>query len=324
LGGLSKRVTLVDQLSHTTNAPLVIDSGNLFFKPGISEHTVSSAAQTKATIIAQTFLAGQNAVIAIGSNDLAAGPSFLKKLEKKHSFQFLSANLATAGTDTPLFKPFTTKKTGDLHIAIIGLTGRPLPPSPSAPLSLLSWKKILPKLLERLRTQADMIVLLSNLPPHENIKIAQNFDTINIIFQSGNTTKGNIPPYIINNTLVCQTTTRGRYQGVLEIKWNESRKWQKHATAKMELNHIKAQLEQVNQKILQGEQRQPGEARQGSRLKGLQRLKQRLAGQQDQLQQQVNDSKSSGATYNNRFIALSSQVEDDPQTVKLIRAAKLR
>ena len=324
MGGLSKRISLVNQLSHTTNTSLVIDSGNLFFKPGLSKHTVTSTAQLKATVIAQTFLAGQNAVAAIGSNDLAAGFSFLKKLEKKYSFEFLSANLTIAGTDTPFFSPFTTQKIGDLHIAIIGLTGLPLSPAPKNHFSLLSWEEILPKLLEQLRTQADMIILLSNLPPLENTQIAQNFDAINIIFQSGNTTKGNIPPYIINNTLVCQTSTRGQYQGVLEIKWNKSKKWQMHATAKMDLNHINAQLEQVKQKILQNEQGQSREVRQESRLKGLQRLKQRLTGQRDQLQQQINESNSVGATYSNRFIALSSQVKDDPQTVEMIRAAKLR
>ncbi|MBM9512883.1 hypothetical protein [Desulfogranum marinum] len=304
----------------------MLDSGNLLFKPRRSGQTVSSTDQAKATIIAQTFIAGQNVVAAVGSNDLVAGSSFLKKLEEKYSFHFLSANLAAAGADKPIFQPFTFKMIDhDFHVAIIGLTGRPLSHLPSEQFSLLSWETILPKLITQLSSHADMILLLSNLPSQENEKIAKKFDAINIIFQSGNVSRGNSPPYLVNNALICQTTTRGKYQGTLEIKWNESRKWQKHAKIRIELKQIKRQLQLVTQKIEQSKQVDSGTKRHENRLLGLQRLKQKLEGQQKQLQQQLNHNKSyQGATYNNRFIALSSKVEDDPQTVQRIRAAGIR
>lgn len=303
----------------------MIDSGNLLFKPRRSGQKISSTDHTKATIIAQTFIAGQNAVAAIGSNDLVAGSSFLKKLEEKYSFHFLSANLTAAGTDKPIFQPFTIKMIDhDFHAAIIGLTGLPIAHLPSEQFSLLPWETVLPKLIKQLSSHADMILLLSNLPPQENRKIAEKFDAINIIFQSGNVSKGNIPPHIVNNTLICQTTSRGKYQGILEVNWKESRKWHRQAEIQKELKQIKRQLELVTQKIEQSEQVESGKKRLENRLIGLQRLKQKLEGQQKQLQQQLNDNKSyQGATYNNRFIALSPKVGDDLQTVKRIRAAGL-
>ena len=304
---------------------MVIDSGNLLFKPGLSGEKVSAAAHTKATIIAETFIAGLNAVTAIGRNDLAAGPLFLKKLEEEYSFQFLSANLVASDTDTPIFQPFTTKMIGDLHIGIIGLTGSPLPSLPREPVSLLPWETVLPKLIKQLSSKVDMLILLSNLPPQESRKIAQEFDAVNLIFQSGNTTKGNNSPYTIRNTLICQTATRGKYQGVIEVKWNESRKWQTHAKTATKLYRIENQLEQVAQKIQQSEEEQSDKNRKNTRLIGLQKLKQKLVGQQKHLQQQLNENKKDQrATYNNRFIGLSPRLADDPQTVKRIREIRLR
>jgi 5'-nucleotidase/UDP-sugar diphosphatase len=58
----------------------------------------------------------------VGERDLALGLPFLKELEKKARFPFVSANL-TGKDNALLFKPYVIKRVGQVNVGIFGITG---------------------------------------------------------------------------------------------------------------------------------------------------------------------------------------------------------
>ena len=207
---------------------LALDSGALLFK---NEKLPPEQSQ-QLTVTAQGIVAAYNkmsfAAVGVARQDLAAGLPFLLAVQKKSSFPWLSANLVSRTGRKPWFKPHTLITAGGMRIAVIGLTDQ-------GPDSLFTekddaviapWEEILPKEIEKLRGQAEMTILLSNLPAAINRKIAESHPEIHLILQGGNS-KGNLPPERVNNTLITQVEAQGKSVGILEVHWNaQSKKWE--------------------------------------------------------------------------------------------------
>lgn len=164
--------------------------------------------------------------VGIASQDLAAGMEFFNQIAKQSKFPWLSANLVEKYNKQPIFAPSIIKKTGEITIGVIGITG----PDAASLLEekdnaiILAWQEVLPNLVKDLALQCDLLVLLSNLTFSENQKIAETVPQIHLIIQSG-TSPTNLPPQKINNTLIMQTEKQGKHLGELQINWHKSGIW---------------------------------------------------------------------------------------------------
>lgn len=158
--------------------------------------------------------------MAIGPYDLAAGVDFLT-VSRDKGFPWLSANLLDIHRKH-LFQPSIIKEFKGFNVGLIGLTGRVSKLSDSY--ILASYQDVLKEELEKLSDQCDFIILLSSLSPKENKQISLDYPNINIIF-SATGHGSNTTPRLSNNSIITQTLSKGKYQGLLSITLGNTPKW---------------------------------------------------------------------------------------------------
>lgn len=295
---------------------LIVDAGNLLFPTRVNQQKMS-AAKLKADAIARVLLDKQKVISSIGYNDLIGGISFLQQLEQKYALNFLSANL-TDNNKTLLFSPYVRRQVGELSIGIIGLTGNQVPNALKGAVRIAPWQETLPRTLDELAQTTDMIILLSSYSAQENQHIAETFGPIRVIIQAGSP-KGNINPWVTHNTLLCQTADRGKYQGALSLHWKEKGKWAIKSNTGAQLKKIEKQLQQVESRLDQLNQKKKSEPQHEQKIHKLRQLEQQLLVKRDTLVQKINNPNTAGPTYQNRFIALTPRMENDPETLQLLQ-----
>jgi 5'-nucleotidase/UDP-sugar diphosphatase len=158
--------------------------------------------------------------VAISSLDVAAGVRFIQQTKEK-GFPWISANLVDADGKA-LTSSYVTKRIGTLTVGIIGLTDDI---GVNKSFRLLPYQKSLQSTINDINKNCDILILLSNLPGATNKTIAKKFPEIDIIMSSDRTL-GNMVPMIVGNTLITQTSSRGKYLGKLDVTWNKGTEWQ--------------------------------------------------------------------------------------------------
>jgi 2',3'-cyclic-nucleotide 2'-phosphodiesterase (5'-nucleotidase family) len=256
--------------------------------------------------------------VAVGPLDLVAGIDFLKNQHNAH-FTWISANLVNTD-NSPVFKSYIIKKTGQSKTGIIGLTHRAtfLP----SDLHIVDWQTILPKLLQKLSKECDHIILLSNLPQKENVEIAQAYPDIRVIL-SADLQFGNLSPVLNNNTLITQTANRGQYLGLLNIEWGSSGKWE--FDLGKQLSVLNSQIDGINRKIQRMESQENSLPDMNQRLEQAINEKQNITLQIDSLNQKAREDgikKVKPSTFTSNFIALNSSLPDSPDIEKIISGMK--
>lgn len=225
MGGQSKKATIVKMLATNPAWPaLVAESGNLLFK----NDTLSPESLAPAKIVAEGVLQATTALggafAGIGSRDLAAGESFLRRHHHPPAFSWLSLNVVDPAQGKPLFVPVLFKQVGQARVAIFALTDHAPFTRPNGSFRVAPWQEVLPKALASIEGKADFIVLLSNYDLTINKEIANTCTSLDLILQSGHVI-GNMQPLLIEHTLIAQTETKGRYLGVLDIQWQGHGRW---------------------------------------------------------------------------------------------------
>ncbi len=157
--------------------------------------------------------------VAISASDIEIGEEFLEDTLNE-GFPWISANLVDENGE-PVSTPYVIKTINSLKVAIIGLTETM---SPSSKYSTLDYAKPLTRLRKQLTAQSDIIILLSNLQAKVNQVIASQFPEINILISSDKAL-GKMAPKVVNNTLITQTSSRGKYLGKIDIEWNHGDTW---------------------------------------------------------------------------------------------------
>lgn len=224
MGGLSKKAFLIKGLDNDPARPaLLVNSGNLLFPANQLEPSEAEAAKIAAETVVRATSAMGGTFAGIGSHDLAAGIAFLDKVQSPQ-FKWLSLNLIDPASRRPLFAPQWTQQVGDIRVALLALTDHTAFPAAQREFEVLDWRVSLPDALAKAEQQADCILLLSNYSYGENQEIAKRFSSIDLILQAGYA-MGNRAPLAVNNALIGQTETRGKYLGVLDITWNGRSRW---------------------------------------------------------------------------------------------------
>ena len=280
--------------------------------------TTEEAAKRTAQGIAAAVSAMGIRAVGIAPHDLAAGLPFLKQLARENNLNFLSMNLYPNRGTAPVFKPYLLTRAGTLKIAILGLTGNPGNILQNKGFHILPWQSTLPKILQEVEKQADMIILLSSEPRRTNEEIARKFSNIHILLQSGQG-GGNQPPVNINNTLLCQTAPRGKYVGFLQIDWNDARTWGIAVPGRLQKEQNR--LDRINWQIGRMQKRNPEQAL-AKNTRYQQLLNNRAQSEQfiqKQLQAQKENSTQTqtACSYKNSFIALKTSLPED-KTIKAI------
>lgn len=196
---------------------LLLDTGKSLFKG--KTHNNQEPQLTKAQDIAKAYMLMGYDAVAISGGDVNAGSLFLKQT-LEIGFPWLSANLVDNNGEA-VAPSHLIKTVNSLKIGIIGLTDDI---TFSDKYSLIDYQPALTDLLKELEADSDMIILLSNFSGDINRRIATEFSTIDIII-SADGSLGNMAPEFVGQTLITQTSSRGKYLGTLEIEWNGGKSW---------------------------------------------------------------------------------------------------
>jgi len=324
LGGLSKKGFQFNTIAHEAGTPrLTLDAGALLFKRNtLTANQEGQEKRTAAALVAAYDQMGYDAVC-VGGQDLIAGLPYLREVSKDAKLAWLSANLVNQANNKPLFKASVTIKRGGIKVGVIGLTGpAPLPVAEEA--VILPWDQVLPGLVKTMAKKHDLLILLSNLPPAENQRIAETYPDLALILQSG-ATDNRISPEPIGNTVIANTAPQGKYIGVMEISWQPTKRWANPKLAA--LVKKKADLEQVRWELSRFQQDKDPETALRNQPQQLQTYhvflgqEQTLRAEIDQLSQAVGqkgEATGEPSTYRNRFVAMEKELPDQPEIVALL------
>ena len=297
----------------------------MFKKPDIAPlHLPPEKAQAEGIVAAMNSM--HYSAAGVAAEDLAAGVDFLRDMQKAASFSWLSVNLQDTKRGKPLFLPHILHQVGDITIGVIGLTG-PLKKNQNSDLlaniSVLPWVDTLPKLINGIKEQVDMIILLSSYPESVNKVIAKRFKDIHLIIESGGKA-GNKEPELINNTLLCRTMERGKYLGVLRIDWKKSATWGKNIDKK--IKELRNKLDRVLWLLGRLEKEKAGQDLSGNkRYQTLLQERKELNEEIERLQASVKtESAEAPSTYSNNFIALATSLPDDPEVKAIVLKTRRR
>jgi len=263
--------------------------------------------------------------VGITRHDLAGGLPFLKQISGRAEFPLLAANVVFKSTGKPIFTPQVIRHAGTLSIGIIGIAD-PGPPSSFTAdddAEIIPWQKVLPALVAELAPQCDMIILLSNQQLLENKEIVQTVPGIHLIIQAG-TSSANLAPIKINNTLIVQTASQGKYLGWMEINWLANREW-RDDTLKEELALKKRELTAMSRKDKSAaETAGPEDTKRDDAALAIRKeqLVEQIQGLEAAIVQKNRERPTS--SYSNHFMALDKNLPDNPQVLAVVEETKQR
>ncbi len=220
MGGLARKSTIINDNRKDGYSQLIVDAGNLFFKkdnisPGVTMETSKATAE----IIVNCFNAIGCDAFSPSSQDFAGGFDFLKSLEEKANFPFISANI-TNKFGEQIFEPYVIKVIKDKKVAFIGLSSK----FNSDGIIVKDPFKTLEKYLNEIQSKADMIVLLFNAS-EKDLKTLKNKDyNIDLAIRS----RSNLPAKTStdggkNSIPIYSLGSRGKYLYDFDVRINDSR-----------------------------------------------------------------------------------------------------
>lgn len=187
--------------------------------------------------------------VALSSTDLSAGYDFFRQTDH-NSFPWVAANIYNQNSERP-FSPYIIKKIDRLTIGIIGLTGDV--GNSIGDFVINDWRIALQKELPLLEERCDVLIVLSTLSSLENRELQQDYNQIDIIV-AADPKQTNLPPKILESSLLTQSGGRGKYLGKLDITWNGGGKW---LVASSDFSaQVKSRLRSIESQLFQLEKRQ--------------------------------------------------------------------
>jgi hypothetical protein len=221
LGGLYKKATYLEQIRKSQTGLVVVDSGDLLNEDEEIPENVQQSARLKADVIAQIYKYVGIDAVNIGELDLVLGIDYLKELEKKHSFPFISANLVD-DKDAPIFKRYVIKKVSDKNVGIFGVIGDTS--EMTAKVSEITKDAVFIQdplqaaeaIVKELSGKVDYIVALTHQGTNRDWVIARRVKGIDLVV-GGHDKQKTKEPFEAEKTLIVQAGEKGQYQGILEV-----------------------------------------------------------------------------------------------------------
>jgi 2',3'-cyclic-nucleotide 2'-phosphodiesterase (5'-nucleotidase family) len=217
LGGLARRVSLVEKLGSEDRSLLVVDSGNLF--TGALAGANQKQSHIKARLISRAYMRMGIAAINVGDLDLLQGLAFLRK-EASRGLPLVSSNLVDPSTKTSIFKPYIIKRVGSIRVAFFGLLSDDIRTDiyKEAGKTFLVAEpvKTAREMIGLLRGKADVIILLSALPSDRQQEVIRAAPGIHFVL-GGRDSRYIQSPLWEGQTPILESYKYGMYSGKLQL-----------------------------------------------------------------------------------------------------------
>ena len=178
--------------------------------------------ESEGRIIVDAMNAMEYDAMTVGSMDLLKGIDVLLQRAKEARFAVLSCNLVQAESEEPILLPYTILERDGMRYGILGVSEVDLFRSPSLADEakvldpLISVRKYLPEV----RSQSDVVIVLSHLGVDEDEALAQAVPGIDIIV-GGKSRKLMSTPLVVGDTIIVQMGYDGEWLGKLEIDFDQ-------------------------------------------------------------------------------------------------------
>jgi 2',3'-cyclic-nucleotide 2'-phosphodiesterase (5'-nucleotidase family) len=221
LGGLYKKATYLEQIKKSGTGLVVVDSGDLFNEDEQIPENVLQGSKLKADVIAQIFKKIGIDAVNVGELDLALGVDYLKELEKKYDFPFVSANLVDA-KGAPIFKRYVIKKVNDKNVGIFGIIGDTSEMASKVSeitqdaVSIQDPLQAAEAIVKELAGKVDYMVALTHQGTNRDWVIARRVKGIDLVV-GGHDKQKTKEPFEAEKTLIVQAGEKGQNQGILEV-----------------------------------------------------------------------------------------------------------
>jgi 2',3'-cyclic-nucleotide 2'-phosphodiesterase (5'-nucleotidase family) len=200
---------------------VVVDSGDLFNEDEEIPESVDKSAKLKAETIAKIYKQIGVDAVNIGELDLVLGVDFLKDLQKRLDFPFVSANLVDA-KGTPIFKRYIIKKVGDKNVGVFGVIGdtsemvSKISEITKDAVTVQDPLQAAEAVVKEMTGKVDYVVALTHQGTNRDWVIARRIKGIDLIV-GGHDKQKTKEPNVAEKTLIVQAGEKGQYQGVLEV-----------------------------------------------------------------------------------------------------------
>ena len=221
LGGLARRVALAEKARTVKQSLLVVDSGDLFFAPYSGADAERKL--VKARLISRAYQRMGTSAINVGDLDLLQGVEFLRD-EFSKGLPLISANLLDPSTKAPIFPPYVIREVAGVRVAFSGLLNPESAPDVGVVVKNANEGKIFiqdpfeaaRETLQKLKGQADLVILLSDLGLHKDQMLAKAVSGIHFIL-GGHEGRYMGKPQQMGNTHILQSSVKGMYVGRLRL-----------------------------------------------------------------------------------------------------------
>ncbi|OGP89461.1 MAG: hypothetical protein A2157_13450 [Deltaproteobacteria bacterium RBG_16_47_11] len=158
--------------------------------------------------------------LGVGDDDLTLGKGFLTEISKKAKFPFLSSNLMDGESGKLIFQSHIIKEFNGLRVGIFSLISPDSFSGPNDPrlkgLMIQNPVETAQRMVKELKSNTDLIILLSHLSYPKDVEMAQTVPGIQIIVGSHTGVSLSYPP-IVKDTIILHTPLRGMYAGRFDI-----------------------------------------------------------------------------------------------------------
>jgi hypothetical protein len=188
--------------------------------------SVMESAKLKADTMAHIFSHIGVDAVTLGEKDLALGVPFLKELEKKWNFPFVSANL-TDENGSLIFKKYVLKEVNGKNVAILGLMGDTsemidkVEEATGGTVKVTDPLEAASAIIEELSGKVDYTIVLAHQKTNRDWVLARRVKGIDLIIGGQDTLKTEEPAQA-GDTLMVRSGEKGQYQGLLEVTFNSN------------------------------------------------------------------------------------------------------
>jgi hypothetical protein len=205
----------------------VVDSGDLLNED--EELPEEKSAKLKAELITKIYKYIGIDAVNVGELDLVLGVSFLKELEKKQAFPFISANLVDK-KNIPIFKRYIIKKVNGKNVGIFGVMGdtsemvSKVEEITKGAVSVTDPLAAANSIIKELSGKVDYVVALTHQGTNRDWVIARKVPGIDLVV-GGHDKQKTKDPNEADKTLIVQAGEKGQYQGMMEVTLDAAKTW---------------------------------------------------------------------------------------------------
>ena len=214
LGGIARRYELIESLKTDAHIVLPVSLGDL-----AKYQDRQSEIKTETMLKAMDMMG--YVVHNIGENDLAMGSSLLYYLLQMYNVEFISANVKFINNAEIEIKPYLIKEiiTGEylLRVGFLGILSPLVVENELHNIEIIDPVDALGPIVEKIRDDVDLIILLSHSEFDDAEYIAGKFPEIDVIITGHNVEDHETYLKMVNNTLITPSVKYGKYAGIVKF-----------------------------------------------------------------------------------------------------------